>query len=188
MKRETSYLDIHNKIKLKTSYSLERILNLIEEEDISASEELYSFLKDIEDVLRKNKIADYTHIAAHRIEVLGFNTAIDQRIPLKKYQLERASALIPTITETLSNALKPIEERINTSRIIIKELILKAYEEEIINYEENTNHADHINKIWHSLLNHKILNKKANEISLSLNKLDILTLLSEEINTNKMIS
>ncbi|MCX2681491.1 hypothetical protein OOZ15_16175 [Galbibacter sp. EGI 63066] len=176
-----SYLDVYNRINSKTSDSVGKIKLLIENEDISASDELYNFLKDIEDIFRRNQISEFTDIAGYRVKLLASRTALDQRIPQKKYQLETALALIPTITQTVNNAMKPIECKINKSRNIIKELVSQAYDSNMIQYHKGTNFSDFIHALWRLLLNHDNFKKQAKLVSKYISTDDILLILSEEV-------
>ncbi|MDG3582066.1 hypothetical protein [Galbibacter pacificus] len=181
----TSYVDMYNRIHTKTHATVGKIKDLIENEDISASDELYTFLKEIEDTFRRNKISAFTDIATYRIDLLSSRIALDQRVPQKSHQLEKAMALIPDITKTVHEALRPIKNRINESRVIIKELISQAYDSNMVQYHEATNFSDFINALWRLLLNHDNFKTKAITVSQSITNNDILYILAEEVHPGK---
>ncbi|MEJ4088098.1 hypothetical protein [Galbibacter orientalis] len=188
MTHTTSYLDVFQCVNSKTTHSVGKIKYLIENDDLSASDELYRFLNEIEDIFRRNQLSEFTAIATYRIELLASRWALDQRIPQKRFQLDKASALIPNITKTVSNALKPIENKINTARKIIQELVCMAYDSNMIHYQEKINFADFSNGLWTLFLTHDSFKEKATLVSKSLSKNDIIILISEEIHQKEKIS
>ncbi|MEL4308473.1 hypothetical protein [Joostella sp. CR20] len=176
-----SYLDVYHHIHTKTTHSVGKIQLLLDNDDGSAPDALYVFLNEIEDIFRRNQISAFTTIATYRIELLNARTAIDQRIPQKKYQLDTTSALIPNITQTVSEVLKPIETKINTARNIIKTLIFTAYDSNIITSVPPKNFTEMATNLWALFINHDSFKEKAFKVAKALPQDDILMLICEEV-------
>ncbi|QLE02991.1 hypothetical protein HX109_15965 [Galbibacter sp. BG1] len=181
MKNTPPFLQILTRIHTTTSVTIEKIKLLIENEDLSASDDLYKFLNEIEDTLRRNNIAAYNEIALYRTKLLASRTALDRRVPQKKFQLESVSLLLPNITQTLDEALKPIKDNIAKARGNIKNLVASAYPLNLVSEHESRGLNDLVIQFWSKVRIHEEFKMQAKEISNALNQRDVLILLTEEL-------
>ncbi len=122
MNRTPSYFDMYDRLSSQTMTDFEKIQMLIENENVDAPDQLYSLLRDMEDMFRRNKLVQFMDIARYRAKLLSSQIAIDRRIPRPKLQIQAASELLPTITKTVKEAMKPLEEGILEIKSTVKEL------------------------------------------------------------------
>lgn len=89
MNRTSSYLNMYDRLSSQTMTDFEKIQILIENENAEAPDELYSLLKDMEDMFRRNKLVQFMDIARYRAKLLSSQIAIDRRIPRPKLQIRQ---------------------------------------------------------------------------------------------------
>ncbi|TRZ42565.1 hypothetical protein DMZ48_13775 [Robertkochia solimangrovi] len=160
---------------------------MIEMEDINASEEMYKILNEIEDMLRRNKISQFMDIARYRASILATQIAIDRRIPRKEDQLETLSAIIPTLTKTVNDVMKPIEECLTDIRKSVSEMITDAHKHNLIDYNEGMNFTEFIHALWRLFCNHPDFKERSLPILDKISQNDALEILAEEVNRRRSV-
>lgn len=182
MKRTTSYLDMYNRLSSQTMTDFEKIQMLIENENTDAPDQLYSLLKDMEDMFRRNKLAQFVDIAKYRARLLSSQIAIDRRIPRPKLQLQLASELLPTITKTVKDAMQPLEEGVLEIRSTVKDLVDEAYNRKLVAYNDGLNFTEFIQAMWRLLTRDDHFRDKTLGLLEKISKREALELLAEEVN------
>ncbi|MCM5662993.1 hypothetical protein [Galbibacter mesophilus] len=185
MEKNSPFLDVYNRINTKTNTSLKRIKFLLENDDITASDELYSFLNEIEDLLRRNNMAAFTDIATYRTNFWSSRVAFDQRVPQKKFQLQKASELLPNISQTLEGVLQPIKDKIDLAKKEITALAVKAFDSNMIQQKKTEEFSAFIENLWEIFLQHDNFKERALFVSNTLHTTDIHYLLTEAIQTQE---
>ncbi|UNY98267.1 hypothetical protein MQE36_14390 [Zhouia spongiae] len=177
----SSFINIHEKLN-RLRLGFKKIKLLIENQDINAIDSLYLLLKDVEDTFRKNQINEYDQLASYRSEILASQIAYDRKVPLKTDQLETVSNILPSATQTLNNVMKPLEDRIQESQIIIKMLVNKAYDSNMIQWNDGLNFPDFIHALWRLFLKHDSFKEQTNMVLDRITETDALQLLAREVN------
>jgi hypothetical protein len=182
MNRTPSYLNMYERLSSQTMTDFEKIQMLIENENAEAPDQLYSLLSDMEDMFRRNKLVQFVDIAKYRAKLLSSQIAIDRRIPRPKLQIEAASELLPIITKTVKEAMKPLEEGILEIRATIKELVDEAYDRKLVHYNDGLNFTEFIQALWRLLIRDEQFKPKTLGLLDRISKNEALELLAEEVN------
>ncbi|WP_224491191.1 hypothetical protein [Robertkochia flava] len=182
MNKTSSYLNMYDRLSSQTMTDFEKIQILIENENAEAPDQLYSFLQDMEDMFRRNKLVQFMDIARYRAKLLSSQIAIDRRIPRPKLQIQVASELLPTITKTVKEAMKPLEEGILEIKATIKQLVDDAYDQNLVHYNDGLNYTEFIQALWRLLIKDEQFKPKTLSLLDRISKNEALQLISEEVN------
>ncbi|SFS56615.1 hypothetical protein SAMN04487906_0920 [Zhouia amylolytica] len=177
----SSFINIHQKLD-KLRIGLKKIKLLVENQDINAIDSLYLLLKDVEDTFRKNQINEYVQLASYRSKILASQIAYDRKVPLKSDQLDTVLNILPSANQTLNNVMKPLEDRIQESQIIIKMLVNKAYDSNMIQWNDGLNFPDFIHALWRLFLKHENFKQQTLLVLDRITEDDALQLLAKEVN------
>ncbi|MBL7473374.1 hypothetical protein [Robertkochia sediminum] len=182
MNNTTSYINMYERLSSQTMTDFEKIQMLIENENDEAPDQLYSLLRDMEDMFRRNKLVQFMDIAKYRAKLRSSQIAIDRRIPRPKLQLEAASNLLPTITKTVKEAMKPLEEGILEIKATVRELVEEAYDSNLVHYNNGLNFSEFIQALWRLLIKDERFKPKTLGLLDRISKNEALELLAEEVN------
>ena len=182
MNRTPSYFDMYDRLSSQTMTDFEKIQMLIENENAEAPDQLYSLLKDMEDMFRRNKLVQFMDIARYRAKLLSSQIAIDRRIPRPKLQIQAASELLPTITKTVKEAMKPLEEGILEIKTTVKDMVDQAYDQNLVHYNDGLNYTEFIQALWRLLIRDEQFKPRTLGLLERISKQEAMQLLAEEVN------
>ncbi|WP_224483033.1 hypothetical protein [Robertkochia aurantiaca] len=185
MNRTTSYLHIYKLLSNQKQGAVSKIQALIENDDLSASDEMYAWLQKLEDVLRRNRFVQFNDIAKYRANLLSSRIAIDRRIPRKKQQLEAALALITPVTKTLEDVMKPIEKSLEEIHQTIRELLIEANERGDAKWNNGLDFSEFIHALWRHFIYKDPYKQRALPILQVISENDALEILASEFHKTR---
>lgn len=185
MNTNSSYLGIYRFLSSQTLNKVNKIHGLIDNEDISASDELYNLLSDVEDIFRRNRFEQFSDIARYRAHLLSSRIALDFRIPFKKNQLEATLALLPNLTQTLKDAMIPIENYLDEMRNTMRVLIKEAFQSKRVQWNEGLDFTEFIHALWRLFKNDPQFRDRIAPYISHVSEEDAIELLAEEFNRSK---
>lgn len=181
---DKSSLRIHEKLN-EFRNTLQKVKLLVENEDVNAIDSLYLLLQDVEDTFRRNSIEEYIELASFRTEILASQVAFDRKVPLIHHQLEAVYRIIPSAKKTIDNVMKPLERKIQESQIIIRSLLHKAYDSNMIQWNDGLNFPDFIHALWRLFLKHENFKESTKNVLERIPEADALQILAREVNLTR---
>lgn len=82
--------------------------------------------------------------------------------------------------------MKPVEERISEAQVIIKKLISKAYDSNMVRWNDALNFPDFVHALWRLFLKHENFKDGAKKVLDNISQDDALQLIAREVNTYQL--
>lgn len=180
MELTSSYLGIYRMLRTRALTGVDKVQHLIEEDDLSASDELYSLLNEMDYLFRRNRITQFSEVAAYRANLLSSRIALDYKIPIKKKQLQAVTALIPNVSQTLKEALIPLENYLSNMRETLRNMMEEAFQTQRVQWNEGLDFAEFIKAMWRMFNQDPVMQARLKPYKESISEQDALEILAEE--------
>jgi len=159
---------------------LPALTTALERRQANAVPQLVDMLRRSEHILLTSRMRQAAGLAASRAALAAVRLEeVDSRIRTR----ERRCALqqIGLIGAALSEALTPVEQRIESARLTARQLLQLVAASGAISLNGDRDLMGLCERIWQLALGHDQLKSLAMQIRIALNRQDILLLLAEEI-------
>ncbi len=173
--------------KLLSQFSA--LVNLYENNDFTFVDSYLSWLKECENLLEEYNQPEQSKIASIRSVVLAAKRGIhNQNIQIKNNSKKNIASLISILSfresqDCLYGVLMKEVEKIRNAKIVINQIVLVAFQNNLIGPELllNLNRQENLIAIWNILNSNNEIKKGLNQVLLTVSYIDALKLLDETI-------
>ncbi len=141
-----------------------------------------TFIKNLEDLLKKYGYRETAEISGYRAAILNNMNSIDKKKRTSsKVKRQAALATVQPIQQLLSDKLNELEQKIETVRSMIKQIMIPAKDAGMINYDKNNDFTAYLESLLAQFKSHEQLAPGINSAIASIGKYDVLKIIAEEI-------
>ncbi len=179
MKKSSIY--IVNQLK-PSLLKLPDLVTAVQNKKFTSVNDLFDWLILLEERLKQLNYTECAEIAGLRAQLAEQKFVLNGKPnERKKRQLQKALAIVYPAQETISSLLKPLEDKIEQARDIVRQMLNVAYSMGIVPEATPQHFTSHIHHVWSILANHDQLKNGINNIKLLVGMTDGLQILAQEI-------
>lgn len=157
------------------------IVSSLETKDPYFIEQMFAWLKSVEEIFSTNNISEVSEIAGFRSKILNAKFGDDRGANSKKNQIKTAAASLYDIQNTVLNVLLPYEQKMNECTEIIMQLLAIAVQTEALKYRKEMDFESFVQQVWQYILSDNNLKPGAIRMKSMLSEMDINMLIAHEI-------
>ena len=158
------------------------LVDSLRKKDYDFLELLEKWMKEIETILKDNRISECAVIAGYRSKIIAPLFAESQKRSVKKRQLQQASEIMFELQNTILSVIKPHETKVNEARDLLIHLLSIIKQSTSLNYTDQTNFQEFVLSIWKLCSTHEQLKQGTIKILTLISQTDALRIIAEEIN------
>ena len=155
------------------------IVDLFEKDDYEALELWLLWLKDSETLLKKYNYSETSLLAGLRANILKEQKSEERR--KRKQIISQALTTIDVAQNILFTLNKQLEDKINTVRTLIRQILIPAKEAGLITQENITDFSQYLESLLQQFKQHQQLAPSINNAIALIGKFDVLRIIAEEI-------
>jgi len=170
-------------IELLNSKLLEfpNLVDSLRKKDYGFLELLEKWMKEIETILKNNRISECAVIAGYRSKIIAPIFTESQKRSTKKLQLQIAAETMFELQNTVLSVIKPHEIKVNEARDLLVHLLSIIKQSTSLKYSDQTNFQEFILSIWKLCSSHEQLKQGTIKILTLISQMDALRIIAEEI-------
>lgn len=158
------------------------LVDSLRKKDYDFLELLEKWMKEIETILKNNRISECAVIAGYRSKIIAPLFAETQKRSTTKRRLQLASEIMFELQDTVLSVIKPHEIKVNEAKDLLIHLLSIVKQSGALKYTDQTNFQEFIHSIWQLCSTHEQLKQGTVKILTLISQVDILRLIAEEIN------
>lgn len=158
------------------------LVDSLRKKDYNFLELLENWMKEIETILKNNRISECAVIAGYRSKIIAPLFTESQKRSTKKRQLQLASEIMFELQDTVLTVIKPHEIKVNEAKDLLIHLLSIVKQSGTLKYTNQINFQEFINSIWQLCSTHDQLKQGTVKILTLISQIDVLRLIAEEIN------
>lgn len=164
--------------ELNNQYNkIHKVTYLLNKKDINCVKELENWLSTTENILKDNDCVERNLITQFRGQFHIERTRKDKIMTKKNRELNAVSQLMEPTKKAVLNMIKPINQKIDESNVIIKGMLSQKN----FHYNNGLNYRDYILAVWRTLLNENTTKIEAKKLQKLMHEEDILELISKHL-------
>ncbi len=158
------------------------LVNEFESKKTSAVDNWFVWLKESEELLKRFNYTECAELASFRSSILHENSIPDLgRTTKRKRTFSKALATFQPAQIVLLKIYKPLEEKIETVRNLIRQILVPAKEAGMIQYDPSVDFTQYLESLLRQFQAQEQLAPSINSAIASIGKYDVLRILAEEI-------
>jgi hypothetical protein len=173
-----SLLNIYNALS-EQSLAVPGLVTQLSKKDSRFFSEFEAWLLKTEDILKKNGLPDCSEIAGLRSKIIESMLSTDVTRSKRKIRWHTSSSIVYDAQRVVLEVISPLREKIEESRVLIRQLLGVAYQTKMISKDVPFN--DLIKGLWEAFKQNDQLRSYTTRISSSVGHTDALRILAEEI-------
>jgi hypothetical protein len=158
------------------------LVDSLRNKDSNFLELLEKWMKEVETILKNNRIAECAVIAGYRSKILVPLFAESQKRSTKKQQLQLSSEIMFDLQDTVLSVIKPHEIKVHEAKDILIQLLSIVKQSGALKYTDTTNFQEFIVRIWQFCSTHEQLKPGTIKILTLVSQIDVIRIIAEEIN------
>ncbi|MDR1345689.1 MAG: hypothetical protein LBK03_03180 [Bacteroidales bacterium] len=176
----SSSLDISNAVQHQLM-KISAIVDMLDKQGSFAVTVWMEWLMESERLLKKYNYAEVSLLAGLRAEILKEEILCNAERRKKKLIVARALSTVDAAQKVLFNIFDRLNEKIESVRVLIRQIIVPAKEAGIIKPENIDDFTAYLEDLLQQFKNHKQLAPGINNAIVTVGKFDVLRILAEEI-------
>lgn len=158
------------------------LVDSLRNKDADFLELLEKWMKEIEVILKNNRISECAVIAGYRSKIIAPLFTEPQKRSIKKRQLQIASEIMFELQDTVLSAVKPHEIKVNEAKDLLIHLLSIVKQSGALKYTDQTDFQEFIISVWQLCSTHEQLKLATIKILTLISQIDVLRIIAEEIN------
>lgn len=158
------------------------LVDSLRNKDADFLEALEKWMKEIEMILKNNRISECAIIAGYRSKIIAPLFTEPQKRSVKKRQLQIASGIMFELQDTVLSVVKPHEMKVSEAKDLLIHLLSIVKQSGALKYTDQTNFQEFIISVWQLCSTHEQLKLATIKILTLVSQTDVLRIIAEEIN------
>lgn len=158
------------------------LVDSLKNKEVQYLSSLERWMKETEDILKKNRISECALIAGYRSKIIAPMFADGKLRSTRKNQWQQASALMFDLQESILTVMRPYEVKVSEARDLVLQLMSILKQSNALQYSDGVNFQDFVQRIWQLCYNHEQLKQYTVKIASLVSQNDIFRIIAEEIN------
>ena len=157
------------------------LVDQLEQKNYKFLDQLLSWIKELEVIFKNNNLSNVAQLAGWRSKIIAPKYALEHLKQKRKAQWSVAAEALFELQNIVMSILEPKEAKVEEARNLVRQLFGALSQANAVKYQPGSDFQQFVNQLWKIMDTHPQLKGGAAQIKALLPRLDILRVMSEEI-------